>query len=203
MDNVQKYTITFSGKLLPGFDLKKSVALLHSQLGLSKDQIKYITEGGKKELKKGIAIDAATETSKKFIACGLDCACEQDTIIISDEIVKNNLNINIQDDVKGKKNINNKFAKNINTLIEKYGIKFIHCPSCDKQLSFSAVLCPDCGQAITKTYKEEAAKKIVSMVEENNEKEMKRFFWIVAVAVSIYGSIREYGKTNNSLTVSE
>ena len=68
-----KYSVYYSGELLPGFDLKKSVVLLHSNMGLSADEIRHIVTNGSKELKKDISIDVAIEITRKLVFCGLYC----------------------------------------------------------------------------------------------------------------------------------
>jgi hypothetical protein len=67
-----KYAIIFSGKLLPGYDLKKVVSLLFAQ-GMKKEDIKRILESKNKIINTSDNLDQIESISVKLIKCGLDC----------------------------------------------------------------------------------------------------------------------------------
>lgn len=77
----QKYAVFYSGKLIPEFDLRKSIVMLHSDLGLSKDAIKHLMNGEMKKIKSNVDLDIATEITRKFIFCGLYCFYKPEELI--------------------------------------------------------------------------------------------------------------------------
>ena len=67
-----KYSILFSGKLLPGYDARTVVSALLAQ-GIKKETIKSILVSPNTVIKKSDSFEQIERVCNKLIGCGLDC----------------------------------------------------------------------------------------------------------------------------------